>query len=144
MLICQGARVRKGPGWDEGFFRGRREGIEDVRGAETVAYAGVFGGWGAVNGGDGFGPFQDRGEGEGGVFFSPLGVVESWIGGGVVFVFAVFPDWILWILSVIRRLGMFEDMVWNWDWGWGGDETYISKVIDPKHSVPSIGETVHQ
>ena len=48
-----------------------------------------------MNGGDGFGPFQDRGEGEGGVFFSPLGVVESWIGGGVFFVFAVFPDWIL-------------------------------------------------
>jgi hypothetical protein len=99
LLVCQGTRVGKCTCGDETLGCER---AEDIRCSEAVASATVFGGFFPVLLGNTFRPLRRRGFGETDMFVPPRGVVEAWICRLIVFIFSVFPNRILPMVSYTK------------------------------------------
>lgn len=66
------------------------------------------------------------------MLFAPGGEVEVGVCGGVVFVFSVFPDWVLYLFISL----------WVIEIG-GRKRAYVSEIIDSEYSEACIGEGIH-
>jgi hypothetical protein len=99
LLISKRARMRKCSSRNKAFG-GQR--VEYVRGAEAVPNATILSGSFAVCLRNGSRPLWNCRFCETGVLVSPRCVVEVRICGRIVFVFPVFPDWILQLVRFMR------------------------------------------
>jgi hypothetical protein len=98
LLISKRARMRKCSGSNEAFGSQR---VEYVRGAEAVPNATILGGFFAVCLRNGSRPLWNRCSCETGMLVSPCCVIEVGICGRVIFVFPVFPNWILHLVRLM-------------------------------------------
>jgi hypothetical protein len=99
LLISKRARMRKCSSRNEAFCSQR---VEYVRGAEAVPNATIFGGSFAVSFRNGSCPLWNRRSCETGMLVSPCCMLESRICDRVIFVFPVFPNWILHLIRFMR------------------------------------------